>query len=87
VIIGGSIRLELVELVLREVGDLETGGVPPGIPVATVAIDGAENAALLAVQILSLKYNDLKLKLKKYRNHMAEKIAEADKTLQKEIKI
>lgn len=66
---------------------LSTVQMPPGIPVATVAIDGAENAALLAVQILSLKYSDLKLKLIKHRNHIAEKTAEADKTLQKEIKI
>jgi len=35
---------------------------PSGIPVATVAIDGAENAALLAVQILSTAYKDLRTK-------------------------
>ena len=33
---------------------------PPGVPVATVAINGAKNAALLAVQILALKYPDIK---------------------------
>ena len=66
---------------------LSTVQMPPGVPVATVAIDGAENAALLAVQILSLKYSDLKQKLKDYKKQMAEKVNEADKNLQKEIKI
>lgn len=40
---------------------------PPGMPVATVAIDGAANAALLAVQILSLGNEDLVKKLDEYR--------------------
>ena len=35
---------------------------PPGIPVATVAVNGSKNAALLAVQILSVKYEDLRVK-------------------------
>lgn len=64
---------------------LSTVQMPPGIPVATVAIDGAENAALLAVQILSLKYAELKPKLAAYKKDMAAKVLEADKTLQKEI--
>lgn len=45
---------------------------PPGIPVATVAIDGAKNAALLAVQILSTGNESLKQKLAKYKVKMAE---------------
>jgi 5-(carboxyamino)imidazole ribonucleotide mutase len=40
---------------------------PPGVPVATVAIDGAKNAAILAAEILSLKYPALKAKLKKIK--------------------
>ncbi len=40
---------------------------PPGIPVATVAIDGAKNAAYLACSILSVKYPDLAEKLEQYR--------------------
>ncbi len=40
---------------------------PPGVPVACVAIDGGRNAAILAVQILSLKYPTLKAKLKKLK--------------------
>lgn len=44
---------------------------PPGVPVATVAIDGARNAGLLAVQILSVKYPELRRKFKEYKNNMA----------------
>lgn len=40
---------------------------PPGIPVACVGIDNARNAAILAVEILALKYDYLKEKLKEYR--------------------
>ncbi len=64
---------------------LSTVQMPPGIPVATVAIDGAVNAGLLAVQMLSLKYAELKPKLAAYKKDMAAKVLESDKTLQKEI--
>jgi len=40
---------------------------PPGIPVAAVGLDAAENAALLAVAILALKYPELASALAKYR--------------------
>jgi len=40
---------------------------PSGVPVACVSIDGAKNAALLAIQILALKYDDLAEKLEKYK--------------------
>ncbi len=46
---------------------------PPGIPVACVGIDNGENAALLAVSILSLKYPELKEKLAKYREEKAKR--------------
>lgn len=51
---------------------------PKGVPVATVAIDGAENAALLAVQILGVKYPALREAMKQYKNKMAEDVAKAD---------
>lgn len=54
---------------------------PPGVPVATVAINGAENAALLAVQILSVKYEELRRKFKEYKKLMAEKVYEKNKKL------
>ncbi len=51
---------------------------PKGIPVATVAIDGAENAGILAVQILSVKYPELRQAVKDYKVEMAEGVMEAD---------
>lgn len=44
---------------------------PPGVPVATVAIDGAKNAAILAVQIMSLKYPELKTVLSEHKEKLA----------------
>ncbi len=44
---------------------------PPGIPVATVAIDGAKNAAILAVQMLALNDESLANKFLEYRKKMA----------------
>lgn len=52
---------------------LATVQMPTGIPVATVAIDGAANAALLAVAILALGDEDLTAKLAQYRVDLAEK--------------
>ncbi|GAA0718514.1 5-(carboxyamino)imidazole ribonucleotide mutase [Clostridium malenominatum] len=46
---------------------------PKSIPVATVAIDNSYNAGMLAVEILSIKYDDLREKLKAYRVNMKEK--------------
>ena len=43
---------------------------PAGIPVATVAINGAQNAALLAAQILAVKYGDIRAKLERNRTQM-----------------
>jgi len=43
---------------------------PPGIPVATVSIDGAKNAALLAVQILAISTESIKKKLTDYKKKM-----------------
>ena len=51
---------------------------PPGIPVATVAIDGAENAGILAVQMLALSDVNLKERLKAHKKAMAEKVAAKD---------
>ncbi|GFN34960.1 5-(carboxyamino)imidazole ribonucleotide mutase [Tepidimicrobium xylanilyticum] len=51
---------------------------PKGVPVATVAINGAENAGLLAVQILSVKYPELRKKFKDYKLEMAEEVKEMD---------
>jgi 5-(carboxyamino)imidazole ribonucleotide mutase len=50
---------------------------PAGIPVATVAINGSANAALLAVAILALKYTDLQSKLFQYREKQKQKVLDA----------
>ena len=47
---------------------------PSGIPVATMAIDGAKNAALYAVSILALQDSDLALKLKQFRQEQSDKV-------------
>ena len=52
---------------------LATVQMPTGIPVATVAIDAANNAALLAVAILAVGDDDLTAKLAAYRKELAEK--------------
>lgn len=44
---------------------------PTGIPVATVAINGSKNAAILAAQILSLKYPEIRNKYLKYRENLS----------------
>lgn len=54
---------------------------PSGIPVATVAVNGGENAGLLAVQILSVKYPELREKLKGFKAEMRDKIIADDKKL------
>ncbi len=55
---------------------------PKGVPVATVAIDGGENAGLLAVQMLSLKYPELRAKFKEYKKEMAEEVVKMDREIQ-----
>ncbi len=57
---------------------LSTVQMPGGIPVATVAIDGAENAALLAIQMLAITDADLAKKLDDAREEMAKKVLEKD---------
>ncbi len=54
---------------------------PKGIPVATVAINGSANAALLALQVMALSDEDIKLALLNYRHKMAEGVLEKDKRL------
>lgn len=58
---------------------------PKGIPVATVAIDGAENAGILATQILALSDEALAAKLKQYKIDMANEVMAKDAALQKEL--
>lgn len=57
---------------------------PKGIPVATVAIDGADNAAILAVEMLSLKYPALVQKLKAFKEQMAQEVAQKNEKVKLE---
>lgn len=61
---------------------LATVQMPGGIPVATVAVDGAENAAILAAQILGVTDRDIAEKLQVHRQQMAEAVIQKDRLLQ-----
>ena len=65
---------------------LSTVMMPSGIPVATVAIDGAKNAAYLAAEILAVNDGALREKLILTRKKAAEKVLEDDKYLRNETK-
>ncbi|MEN2986487.1 MAG: 5-(carboxyamino)imidazole ribonucleotide mutase [Thermodesulfovibrionaceae bacterium] len=65
---------------------LSTVQMPPGIPVATVGINGAENAGWLACEILSLKYSDLRERLKSKRKEMFDKVVEKSNKIKSKIK-
>jgi len=54
---------------------------PPGVPVATVGINGAKNAALLAIEILATSDNELAKKLVEYRTKQKETILEKTEKL------
>jgi len=58
---------------------------PPGIPVATVALNGAMNAAILAIQILAVGDAELAARFKTYKANLAQKIVKANNEL-KELK-
>lgn len=58
---------------------------PPGVPVATVAIDGAKNAALLAIQMIGIRDQELFSKFTKYKVEMEKKVLEAEKNLLNQI--
>ncbi len=62
---------------------LATVMMPTGIPVATVAVDGAGNAGLLAVQILALSDETLDKKLEEMKEEMAKAVAQKDADIQR----
>ena len=61
---------------------LSTAQMPPGVPVASMGIDGAKNAGLLAVQILATADENLAQKLKDYKAKMSEQINSKGKKLE-----
>jgi 5-(carboxyamino)imidazole ribonucleotide mutase len=64
---------------------LSTVQMPKGIPVATVAVDGASNAGILAAQILGVYNEEIANKLSKLKKDMADEVGLKDKNLQTEI--
>lgn len=66
---------------------LSTVQMPPGIPVATVAINGAVNAALLCAQILAVEDKELADKLDSKRLSDAKKVLEKDKAISAELNL
>lgn len=64
---------------------LATVMMPTGIPVATVAVDGAGNAGVLAVEMLALSDDTLALKLEEMKKTMAAEVAKKDKDLQNKV--
>ena len=60
---------------------LSTVQMPSGIPVATVAIDGAQNAALLAAQIIAVEDDALRQKLLDLRRAASEKVLAKDREI------
>jgi len=58
---------------------------PPGIPVATVGVNGAQNAAILAAEMLALSNEELAQKLRDYKQGLKDKIVKANAEL-KEVK-
>ena len=64
---------------------LATVMMPTGIPVATVAVDGAANAAILAVEMLALSDDSLAEKLENMKADMEKGIAEKDKAMQAKV--
>ena len=61
---------------------LSTVQMPGGIPVATVAIDGAQNAALLAIQMLGIEDSEIAAKLDAQRKEAADKVLEKNKAIE-----
>ncbi|WP_416198561.1 MAG: N5-carboxyaminoimidazole ribonucleotide mutase [Sporanaerobacter sp.] len=62
---------------------LSTVQMPKGVPVATVAINGGENAGILAVQMLSIKYENLREKLKEYKEEISEEVEKMDEKVRR----
>lgn len=70
--VGGKINIDSILSIVQ---------MPPGIPVASVGLDNGTNAALLAIEILSLTNPELNNKLSKYRKQAKEKIVKANQEI------
>ena len=90
-VIAAHTRLPVVGVPVRsdDLGGLDallsTAQMPPGVPVATVAIDGAANAAWLAARILALEDESLAAQLEDSARAMSEGVASKDRALQERL--
>lgn len=87
-VIAGHTTLPVIGIPIRSSFDgldalLATVQMPSGIPVATVAVNGAKNAAILAVQMLALSDEALADKLLQSKKKMIDGVLEKEKNLQK----
>lgn len=86
-VMAGSTPLPVIGIPMKtsDLGGLDsllsTVQMPSGVPVATVAVGGAENAGLLAIQMLSIKYPELRERFKAFKKEQEEKVIAADKEL------
>ena len=89
-VIAGHTTLPVIGIPIRSTFDgldalLATVQMPSGIPVATVAVNGAKNAAILAVQMLSLSDEGLSQKLLEAKQAMSDGVKEKDAKMQEMI--
>jgi len=62
---------------------LSIAQMPPGVPVATMAINGAKNAGLLACQILGTKYSGIRTKIEEYKYELEQNVLKKARKLEK----
>ena len=89
-VIAGNTTLPVIGIPIRSTFEgldalLATVQMPSGIPVATVAVNGAKNAALLAIQMLALSDEALAEKLEAAKQSMIDGVLAKDKALQEQI--
>lgn len=89
-VIAGHTTLPVIGIPIKSAFDgldalLATVQMPSGIPVATVAVNGAKNAAILAIQMLALSDDTLADRLAEAKQKMIDGVKEKDKNLQKMI--
>ena len=90
-VIAGNTTLPVIGIPIRSSFDgldalLATVQMPSGIPVATVAVNGARNAAVLAIEMLALSDETLSAKLAEAKKEMTEGVIKKDAALQEKIK-
>ena len=90
-VFAGNTTLPVIGIPIRSSFDgldaiLATVQMPSGVPVATVAVNGAKNAAVLAIQMLALSDDGLAAKLQAAKDTMAQDIAAKEEALQDKLK-